>query len=240
MKRLVAMGLLLCAGLASANDPLVFSASAKVSISATGAVTGVEPDGSLSPALQQLVRDEVSRYRFEPPTLAGKRVDGTTYVSLGGCAVPNGEEFRVSLAYKGVGPQLVGGRLIPPSYPASAYQAGAEADAIVYYLIGTDGRAMVESIEYEDHSKLRGREKVFDRTLREWIAGLRYRPEALAGAPVRTRYRVPVSFELSGSPPSRREVRKEWLERNECVAASGAAELTPVAINPAFKRLPSG
>lgn len=238
MKRLAAVGLLfgICAALA--EEPLIFRASAKVSVSEAGEVTSVEPDASLSSALQRAVRDEVLRYRFEPPMQAGKPVDGTTYVSLGGCAVPDGTGYKVSLAYRGAGPQVQDGMLPPPRYPEQAYLNGAEADAVVTYIVQPDGSVAVERIGYKRHPRSK---RVFDKTLEQWVATLRYAPETLAGTPVRTKLEVPVSFMLHDDlRHSEEAIKRQRLSSPECTAATSRGELEPVALDSPFKRLPSG
>lgn len=239
MKRFVATGLLLCAGAAMAEEPLVFRASAKVSVSAAGEVTGVEPDASLSPALQKLVREEVLGYRFEPPTHGGRAVDGTTYVALGGCAVPEREGYRVSLAYKGAGPRVQSGQMVPPRYPERAYMNGSEADATVTYIVQPDGSVVLDRIDYKGHPRTK---REFDKALKEWIEQMRYEPEALAGEPVRTKLEVPVDFKL-GDGDLRSEARRleqQRLSSPECTAATSQPSLEPVAVDTPFRRLPSG
>lgn len=242
MKRLMATGLLLCACTALAEEPLVFRASAKVSVSAAGEVTGVERDASLSPALQKLVRDEVSAYRFEAPMQAGKPVEGTTYVNLGGCAVPDGVDYRVSLDYKGAGPRIAGGTFTPPKYPERAWSRGLEADAIVTYSVKPDGTATLESIRFKrDRYEMR----VFDKTLRDWVATFRYEPEMLAGQPVATKLEVPVDFRLAEDDvrSEARLIKQRRLASPECTAAASQESqdrLEPVALDSPFKRLPAG
>lgn len=242
MKRFLATVLLLCSSTALAEEPLIFRASAKVAVSAAGEVTGVEPDASLSPALQKLVRDEVSKYRFEPPMRAGKPVHGTTYVNLGGCAVPDGEDFRVSLAYKGAGPRLAGGTFVPPKYPERAYRMELEADAVVTYSVQPDGSARLEAVRYEQSGRSM---ETFDKTLRDWVATFRYEPEMLAGQPVATKLEVPVDFKLGWSDvrSDARRIEQQRLSSPECTAAASQEaqdQLEAVALDSLFKRLPSG
>ena len=235
MKGWFATGLLLTCGLAHAADPLVFSASAKVEIDASGKVTSVEPIGQLSPALQDLVRRHLAGYRFEAPQRDGAAVAGTTYVKLGGCAVPDGKEYNVSLAFQTNGPRMEGVDFIaPPKYPPAGYQNGVEAEAIVTYVVEADGSATLEGIAYP---KAQRQKQAFDKVLREWVGQMRYLPERIAGQPVRTRMEVPVDFKLSEGP-SRKQVQREFRARPECVAAEATPGLLPVAVDSPFKRLP--
>lgn len=239
MKLLLAASLLLGSTAAQAAEPLIFKASAKVEIDATGAVTSVEPLGSLSPALQDMVRSQVRAYRFEALLRNGTKVPGTTYVNLGGCAVPNGDGYKVSLDYKSAGPRFIGTGFLPPKYPANAYRSGYEADAVVTYLVEPDGTAAVEGIRYK--GKSRGN-TYFDEAIKDWVAKFRYEPEMIAGHGISTKLEVPVTFEMGDI--SLREFKAKEIARRkgsaECMAAASTGELEPVAVDSSFKRVPAG
>lgn len=235
MKAMWGAGLLLAGGVVQAAEPMVFDASARIEVDAAGKVTAVEPASSLSPALQALVRQHLATYRFEPPVQSGVAVSGTTFVSLGGCAVPTGSDYDVSLAYRGNGPRLAGGGMLPaPRYPPAAYRNGAEAEARLTYIVEVDGSTTLERIDYAGAQR---QKPVFDETLAEWLAGLRFEPERVAGQPVRTRMEVPVEFSLHGGP-SRSALKRERLARPECTAAQSAPTRMPVAVDSPFRRQP--
>lgn len=240
MKRLVFAGALLICAPSQAAEPLVFQASARIDVDATGAVTRVEPSDKLSPALRELVKTQIAGYRFEAPMHQGVKSGGTTYVALGGCAVPDGDGYKVSLDYKSAGPRLAGGGLLPPpKYPQEAYSAGAEAEAVVAYVVQPDGAVALEGIGYKGTPR---QKRHFDKALETWVGLLRYEPEVVAGHPVRTKLEVPVSFKLDGGSP--RAWQKQQTERRlaspECTAAASSGGLEPVALDSPFKKLPSG
>lgn len=239
MKRLLCISVLLVSAASQAAEPLVFKASAKIDVDATGAVTRVEPSDKLSPALQELVRTQVGAYRFEAPLHAGVKSAGTTYVELGGCAVPEGDGYKVSLDYKGAGPRFVGRDFTPPKYPQQAYQSGAEADAVVAYVIQPDGSVALDGIRYTATPR---QQRYFDGALKTWVATFRYEPEMIAGEPVRTKLEVSVGFSLDDISPRtyERQVKAQRLSSPECTAAASQDALQPVAIDSPFRKLPSG
>lgn len=239
MEKVVIVGMMLVASCVQAAEPMVFRASAKVSIDASGTVTSVEPSASLSPALQAMVKQQVSGYRFEAPLQKGVKSAGVTYVSLGGCAVPDGDSYKISMAYKGAGPLIDGGVFTPPKFPVNAYRNGNEADAVVTYVISEGGSASVEAIRY---GKIKGPQRDFDKAIADWVKGFHYATEMVAGHPVRTRMEVPVAFELTGGSMSsfEKQVRQERVSSPECRAAATLDVLEPVALDSPFKRLPSG
>lgn len=239
MKRLVFISALLACAASQAAEPLVFKASARIDVDATGAVTRVEPSDKLSPALQELVKQQVSAYRFETPLHNGVKAAGSTYVTLGGCAVPDGDGYKVSLAYKNAGPRFVGGEFLPPRYPERAYRNGAEASAVVAYVIQADGSVALDGIRYKGTPR---EKRYFDEALEAWVAQFRYEPEIVAGKPVRTKLEVPVDFALGhvSERAYEKQVKAQRMASPECTAAASDGALEPVALDSPFKRLPSG
>lgn len=239
MKRLLCVSVLLVSAASQAAEPLIFNASAKIDVDATGAVTRVEPSDKLSPALQELVKEQVSGYRFETPLHNGVKAAGSTYVTLGGCAVPDGAGYKVSLAYKNAGPRFVGQEFLPPRYPERAYRNGAEADAVVAYVIQADGTVALDGIRYKGTPS---EKRYFDKALEAWVAQFRYEPETVAGKPVKTKLEVPVSFSMAdvSMRAYEKQVKAQRMASPECTAAASRDALEPVALDSPFKRLPSG
>lgn len=226
----------------NAEEPLVFAATAMVDVDETGRVSAVAPDATLSPALQQLVREQVLSWRFSPPLQDGLPVAGTTYVSLKGCAIPDGVAYRVALDFKGNGPRyLKGPQIDPPRYPVNAARSGREARAVVTYSVETDGSVRLDGIRYT-HRK--GASHDFDKAIARWVGGFTYAPERLAGQPVRTKIEMPVSFTLgdySSVNRIRAETERRYRESPECTAAmAGDDGQRPVALDSPFTKLPAG
>ena len=241
MKRLVFVSAMLACSASQATEPLVFYASAKIDVDVMGRVTRVEPSDRLSPALQSLVKSEVASYRFEAPLHNGVRSAGTTYVVLGGCAVPDGDDYKVSLDYKSSGPRVIGADFVPPPrYPQQAYTGGYEAEAVVSYTVQVDGTAVLDGIGYK---RTPGGKRHFDKSLREWVGQFRYEPEIVAGNAVKTRLEMSVSFRLDEvrSPAYQKKLDEaERITKPECTAAASTGGLEPVALDSPFRKLPSG
>lgn len=224
----------------AAQEPLVFPASALIQVDATGRVTVVEPDAALPTALQQVVRERALQWKFDPPLLEGRPVAGTTYATLRGCAVPDGDDYRIALDFKGTGPRYLTGHVpLPPQYPVDAIRSNRQTNALVTYVVGTDGNATVERIVHADL----GMARYFDKTLTQWVEAMRYAPERLDGQPVRTRIETTVDFALGkmASPASMRKERQQQLQQSpECqLATQGAAEPTrSLVLDSPFRRLP--
>jgi TonB family protein len=151
----------------------------------------------------------------------------------------------MAVDFKGNGPLYRNSpRMLPPFYPPVALKRRVEATAVVAYVIGVDGHATVEEIGYEDDSSHRS--DGIDDALREWVKGMRYEPEQLAGHPVRTRLRVPVVFMPPGSQSRasyRKEIREKAVKSEECRLAAGEAlpeGLQPVVLNSPVRLDPAG
>lgn len=235
----MAMTLLLAAAPAAAAKkppPATFDTVAKVVVAPSGQATSIEPDGALPGNIQDLLRRQVAAMRFEPTSSVVGRASATTYLHFGGCIVPDGDNFRVALAYKANGPTPIPGPFTPlPRYPREAFTQGLEAEVKVIFVVQPDGSAVIEEIDYVRASS----RKIWDRALGEWVGRMRYAPEELDGVAIRTRVEMPVKFILDSG--SRRRPRRE-VEKPECVAASkgGDDPSQPVALDSPVRIVPSG
>lgn len=154
--------------------------------------------------------------------------------------MPEGNGYRMAIDFKGNGPGPTGdtARLVP-RYPADAQRAGREANLMVHWIVGTDGRATLERIERKDGISLRKQDS-FYQAVQLWVSSLQYKPEQLAGHPVQTRISGPVTFELVPGRyhPENEEQKKlnKIKQSPECqLAASKLDEGVPaVAIDSPF------
>lgn len=239
--------MLLWAACASAGEPVIFPAAAKVWVNAAGVPVKVEVSEQTPEAVRAYVAKEVSAWRFEPPTINSVASEGITYLSLGVCAVETEQPgaFRLALEYRGNGP---GNPANSPSLPAPSYPDGAGSRGImgtwyVDYTIGADGRATVDTIRPEKSGQ-RGRE-YFRPALKQWIEQFVFLPEQVAGKPVSTRSGVRVNFSMGGTSKQQTQLRAAALEAKNsdaCLVAKKAAgdTLAPVALDSPFKLLQSG
>jgi hypothetical protein len=236
---------------AHAEDPaqrvVAFRAEAKVTLDASGKPLAIEPSGDLPAPMREFIRQRVGTWRFSPPEQGGVTGPAVTYLRLGACAIPQADgNYRMAVDFKGNGPLYANGpMMLPPAYPKSALVRKIGAKAKVTFVVGTDGRATVEDIEYADGSNHRA--DGIEAALRDWVNGMRYEPEQLAGHPVRTRTTVPVVFSIAGMDFSRDKFRQELRERaaksQECRLAAGDAApegLQAVALDSPVKIDPAG
>ncbi len=230
-------------------DVVAFNAGVRVDVDAAGKPVKVEAPQDLPPAVREYIEKRVASWQYEPAKQNGVAVPATTFVKVGACAIPlpASSGFRLGLDYKGNGPRIASahGMLPPPSYPGDAQRKGISGDFKVVVQINADGTAEAADITATTTSgKGRGYLSTFEPVLRQWVKGLQYDPEIVAGAPVATRMLVPVSFSLR-SGNSRNDIKREMVDRalasSECRIASsaGAPELYPVALDSPVKVTPT-
>jgi hypothetical protein len=228
---------------------VAFRAEAKVTLDAAGKPLSIEPSQDLPASIREFIRQRVATWHFSPPEQNGVTGPAVTYLRLGACAIPQADgNYQLAVDFKDNGPLYANGPMMrPPAYPKEALIRGVEAKAYVTYVVGVDGLATVEGIEYEDRSN--HRRDGIDSALRDWVRGMRYEPEQLAGRAVRTRLRVPVDFSLVGPEESARDLLREEIHQRavkseECRLAAGDAApaegLRPVALNSPVRLDPAG
>ncbi len=213
-----------------AAQPVVFRTWAKVALDASGQPTSIEPGPDLPAPVREYLAAKIAQWHFSPPARGTTTGSAVTYLRLGACALPDpAGGYRLGVDLKGNGPRYASAPLmLPPVYPTQAMRQGYGAKMVVSYVVEPDGSATFEGIEYTD-GKPRGR-NVFGRAVRDWVKHMRYEPEYLAGAPVRTRVQVPVEFSI-GRPDSSAHLQRV-LGSDECrEAASTAGGLQPLAVD---------
>lgn len=231
----------------AASKLVAFRAEAKVTLDAAGKPLSVEPSEDLPAAIRDFIRQRVAMWHFSPPEQGGVTGPAVTYLRLGACAIPQADgKYRLAVDFKGNGPLYANAPIMrPPVYPKAARMGHIGAKAKVTYIVGVDGLATLESIEYADRRN--HRRDGIDDALRDWVRDMRYRPEELGGHAVRTRLRVPVTFSMIDADSTRESLREELYERSakfsECQLAAGVAPpegLHPVALNSPVRFEPEG
>lgn len=231
------------------SDVVAFNAGVRVDVDATGKPVKVEAPQDLPLAVRTYIEKRVASWQYEPARQAGVAVPATTYVKVGACAIPlaAGSGYRLGMDYKGNGPRVANahGMMPPPHYPADALRRGISGDFKVVVRINADGTAEATDINAITTSgKGRGYLATFEPALRQWVKGLQYEPEIVAGIPVATRVLVPVTFTLRGGN-SRSDIKRELVDMalasSECKRANvaGAPELYPVALDSPVKVTPT-
>lgn len=230
-----------------AARPLAFLAEAKVTLDATGKPVSVEASDDLPDPVRKFIEQRVAGWRFAPPERDGANGPAVTYLQLDACALPVGNGgYRMAVDLKGNGPRYANGiAMAPPPYPRQARSRGMTAKVVVNYVVGPDGRATVEKLDYKQGARVRGE---FDRTLEDWVESMRYEPEQFAGQPVPTKVSVEVAFEIRGKTKRRgredADAGKPAAPVGECRAAIADASLDaglqPVAHDSPVKVEPAG
>jgi TonB family protein len=239
------MGLLVVAFVAAAGDkaaePVRFYANARVVLDAQGVPQEVQANEKLPPAVRGVIEQRVLQWRFEPARIDGEAKAGVTYVFLDACALPLPDGgMRMALDYRSNGPALAQDALIasPPLYPAAAVRAGREGSFRVVINVGKDGAATVGRIETRTGSL-----KSFEKTLRDWVAAMRYVPEQVGGMPIATQLAMPVDFMLEGESMRRwvREDRERAAQSHGCRAVAADPDpQRPVVLDSPFKPRETG
>jgi hypothetical protein len=233
------------------GDTVAFRTTAKVKVDASGQPIEVTASTKLPQDVQGFIENEILSWRFAPAVVEGVAKGGTTYVALGGCAVPEQDGLKLALDYKGNGPALQGDAdfLPPPRYPVDAIRSRSQASMAVSYVVQADGTAVLEDIRFDTVGK--GGRKYFDAAIRDWVKTFRYHPEELDGRRVGTRLSTSVDFTV-GTSVSRlgltRELEKMRAKERaasraspECIAAKSSqpASLSVTSESP-FQLLSDG
>ncbi len=208
-----------------AQKPVAFRAEAKVTLDAAGKPLAVEASQDLPAPVRNFIEQRVATWHFSPPEQDGVTGPAVTFLDLGACALPVPQGgYRLAVDFKRNGPRYANGPVFQaPAYPRSAMIRRIGAAMDVVYVVGTDGRATLEKLEYTEGEG--GRRDGFDASVREWLDQMRFEPEQLAGRPVRTRIRTHVAFRPGTPGPARDDFRRQLEERaaksDECRLAAG-------------------
>lgn len=224
-------------------EPVAFHTSVKLDVDADGKVRAAEAPASMPKPLRDAIEAQARDWRFQPPSANGIAGGGVTYALVGACAIPLDDGgYRLAVDYKANGPGVEGkgdGWMSPPRYPEDAARSGQEAESVVDFTVGIDGRATLNGISYKRDTKMRHR--YFDETIKQWITGIRYFPEQIAGTLVATRMRIPVDFEMTSGGYSKKYVQRRQAATPECQAAAASDALQlPVAVDSPFRKLDAG
>ncbi|MBI2614843.1 MAG: energy transducer TonB [Gemmatimonadetes bacterium] len=82
-----------------------------------------------------------------------------------------------------------------PAYPKMLLEAGVEGQVLTSFIVGTDGRAELGSIQI-----LQASHGAFEAPVRNAIGGAVFRPGRLNGEAVRVQVQMPIRFTLQVPP----------------------------------------
>lgn len=177
---------------------LYFSAE----VLADGALANVQPDASLAPALQAMVRKRVAEWRYEPSTWQGKRVSTSISQKIVTEVVPAasaGFMLRIKQVTGASMPAAndvpgVGKKMYPPEYPQEARRRGVAGTFI--YAMRVDAQGTPYDIELLAPEPLGRDMKTLEQASRTAIAKWTLETPRADGVPVDCRAIVPIQFAL--------------------------------------------
>lgn len=219
------------------DAPVAFTTTVKVAVDAAGNPDVVEAVSPLPDAVRDFVEARTRELQFQPAIIEGQARGGVTYVVMGVCAVPDGDDMRMAAEYRGNGPGHAGGLPYPdpPRFPVEALKRELGADMMIRYTVRPDGSAALDAVEF-NNERQRGK-GMFERMAREWVGGMRLLPEEVDGQPVSTPVSTPVELAVARAGTQRaREMlegaRRSWASRPECLAVERPAGQTVAAQSP--------
>lgn len=223
-------------------EVVAFSASVRVDVDAAGKPLKVEAPADLPEAIRNYVETRVATWQYQPANVAGVPQAATTYVSVNACAVPAGSGYRMGVDFDGNGPRRANDqRFVSPKYPIAAEIAGTQAEFTLILNLHENGSAAIDAFERSDIAGRGGRTD-FRKELERWVKTIRFDLEQVAGRPVATQVRMPVSFKLNGASDVqqvRDELQVKARASRECQAAADDGASKPVAMAPAVTVIPT-
>lgn len=186
--------------------PTLFNLDFKADLQLDGTLTNIQPDATLSPALQAMLRKRVVEWHYELGTWQGKPVLGVTSQRIAVEAVPvtsGGYVMRIrqvtpttmSISTAQMSDDY---RNMPPDYPGEVRRRNVVATLVYAMSIDAQGKAQaVELIFPEQPDRWF---KMLDESSRAAIAKWRMPPSRVNGVPVDCRVLIPMQFTLSNVP----------------------------------------
>lgn len=227
------------------ETPLAFTTMVRVAVDDSGRPGAVEAMAPLPDPVRDFVEARTRELEFQPAMIDGLAHGGVTYVVMGVCAVPDGEQMRMAAEYRSNGPGHARGVPYPdpPRYPVDALKRGWGADMTIRYTVRQDGSAVLDTVDFNGDGQ-RGR-GIFERMAREWVGGMRLLPEEVNGQPVSTPVSMPLELTVGrGGTRAAHEMlenaRRSWAGQPECLAAERPSGQAVAAQSPFVVREDAG
>ena len=177
-KWLVSIGLVAALGSSPAlaqAPPSVIHLDFKADVQADGVPANIQPDASLAPPLQAMVRKRVAQWRYRVGTWQGKPVPGTVSQRIVAEVLPvTGGGFALRIKDVISIPVVLDARRVgatgfrsPPRYPEAAQRQGIEATLV--YAMRRDAQGMPLEVELLDAELPRNWQEPFDVVSRQAI-----------------------------------------------------------------------
>lgn len=240
MKSVAALSLVLATATATAlaqtqaAPPAVVHLDFRADVQPDGSLANVEPDASLAPALQAMVRKRVVEWRYDvgqwqgkpgPRRVSQRIVTEALPVSSGGFALRI-KEVTVGVMPT-VGPQFVDRRMFPPEYPIEARRRGVAGTLI--YAVRVDGQGKPKEITLLAPEKPDRWMKMLDKASQEALAKSTMAAIRVDDAPVECVAVVPMEFSLGDKPRMDKTDLAPYRARYPDACPVGPKLLTTVA-----------
>lgn len=206
---------------AAPPKPVEFEFLTRVSVDASGQVTGTEFVRPVPEALQPLVAKAAAGVAFEPATRDGVPVPSRTALELRMRFTPEGDDFRVEvLSVDGGAAAGVGTRV--PNFPVEVMRDGHNVVAVAEVVLQADGSvdlaaSKVERVEFyrgtkADQSPRAGKVRLVRESVQAAMKDWTYIVEEVDGLPVATTLQVPVTMCRAPRGADGREDCRLWNE----------------------------
>ena len=170
-------------------------------VQADGSLASVEPDESLVPPLQAMLRKQVAGWRYVPGTWQGKPVPKRISQRIVAEVQEAGGGFALRIKTVGNIPIVLdmkraraASSMFPPPYPQGAQRQGIEATMI--YAIRSDPQGEPIEVELVDAQVTGNWKKPFDAASRQAIRQWRLQPVEVDGQVIDCRLLTPLTFRL--------------------------------------------
>ncbi len=163
-----------------------------VELDASGKLLSVEPADAVAREIAGFLREQVSRWQFEPATVRGQPVATRTSVTirLEATGAKSGRQVEVRIVDAGTGPRYKVNRA--PHYPLAAIDRKDSGEVLLRVDFDSDGRVTDAAVE-----RSVGR-KYFERAALDAVRGWTFQPERAGDVGIPARVLVPIRFCIEG------------------------------------------
>ena len=193
----------LCATPALAQSPPnVIQLDFKADLQADGVPANIQPDASLAPPLQAMVRKRVAEWRYRMGTWQGKPVPASVSQRIVAEVMPTasaGFALRIKEVtnvptYIDASKPRATAAMLPPRYPEGAQRQGIEGTLV--YAMRRDAQGTPLEVELVDAQIPGNWKRPFDAAGREAISAWRLKPIEVDGQAIDCRLLTPMTFRL--------------------------------------------
>lgn len=224
-----------CAAPALAQSaPGVIHLDFKAEVQADGVPTNIQPDASLAPQLQVMVRKRVAEWRYKLGMWQGKPVPGAISQRIVAEVLPvasGGFALRIKeVTYPTVVPDRNGDykgiNRTPPVYPKELMRRAVPGVLVYSYRVDATGKA--QDLQLVHPEKPNRDMKLMDAASRAAMAQWTFQPTMVGSERVDCRALTPVTFSIGDKPMPENPDVSAYRERTPDVCPAGPTLLTQV------------